>query len=77
MPYVLRYDQDRAQLVGPFDDNDQAARWAASPVNNPNDDPRWSVVGNPEVTVIEPMALARPAEVFYLSYTEITITLEN
>lgn len=63
--YVLRYDQDRAQMVGPFDDADEAARWAKA--TNVDDDPRWAVVCNCEVTVVEPLAVTRATEVILVS----------
>lgn len=59
--YVLRYDQDRAQMVGPFDDADEATRWAKA--TNVDDDPRWAIVCNCEVTVVEPLAVTRATEV--------------
>jgi hypothetical protein len=77
MTYVLRYDQDRAHLVGPFDDVDQAVRWSKSPANNPNDDPRWAIIGNTDVRIYDPLDFVVEREVIYLSYSETTIVMEN
>ena len=72
--YVLRYDQDRAQMVGPFNDADEAARWAEA--INVDDDPRWAVVCNAEVTVVEPLAITRATEVVILTHITQTVVKE-
>lgn len=72
--YVLRYDQDRAQMVGPFNDSGEAARWAEAV--SVNDDPRWAVVCNPEVTVVEPLAITRVTEVVILTHITQTVVKE-
>ena len=59
--YVLRYDQNRAMLIGPFTDSNEAVRWMD--VVNVENDPRWAIVANPEVQVVEPLSLARVSEV--------------
>lgn len=71
MCFVLRYDQNHAQLVGPFTGGpSEAAAWATSPANNPNQDPSWTVIGNSNITLVDPMAFATLQEVFY--FQEVT-----
>lgn len=56
MCYILRYDQDRAQVVGPFDYSDEAAAWAEAVCG---DDIRWALVANAEVTTVTPHQATR------------------
>ncbi len=44
MHYLLVARHTSFWLVGPFDTNDQAARWGYDPANNPSDDPRWQTL---------------------------------
>ena len=42
--YVMKMEDRRFYLVGPFACAAGAGAWGSDPKNNPEDDPRWQVI---------------------------------
>jgi hypothetical protein len=42
--YIVKIEDKRLYLIGPFASQDEAGTWGGSEANNPEDDPRWQTI---------------------------------